>query len=202
MLKYRFCFVLLLSALTIVSSVTTTTAETSVAQQCGSFVSALANRAIEVINDPKLSEEEIKDKIKEILGSDFAIESMCVFTLGKYNKILSLHQKEEFRRGFINMLVKLYASNFKEYRTAKFTVADVKKKTDSLYLVNSRVSIPGKSNVKITWSVTIENGKLRICDATLDEVSIRQIQRAEIQSGFAEKSVDGFMKSFITNYGK
>jgi ABC-type transporter MlaC component len=192
----------MLSALAMVNLVMTTVAETSVARQCGSFVSALANRAIGVINDSKLSEEEIKDKIKEILVSDFAIESMCVFMLGKYNKILSLNQKEEFRRGFINMSVKLYASNFKEYRTAKFAIVDVKKKTDSLYLVNSRVSIPGKSNVKITWSVAIENGKLRICDATQDEVSVRQIQRAEIQSSFAEKGVDGFMKIFITNYGK
>ncbi|MDR2646282.1 MAG: ABC transporter substrate-binding protein [Holosporaceae bacterium] len=204
MLRYRFCFVfvILLSALTPTSSVAAATAEASVAQQCGSFVSALANRAIEIINDPKLSEEEIKNRIKEILVSDFSIESMCVFTMGKYNKVLSVPQKEEFRRGFINMLVKLYASNFKEYRAAKFTVVDIKKKTDSLYLVNSRVSIPGKSNVKITWSVTIENGKLRICDATQDEVSVRQIQRAEIQSGFAEKGVDGFMKAFVTNYGK
>jgi ABC-type transporter MlaC component len=176
--------------------------ETSVAQQCGSFVSSLANRAIEAINDPKLSEEEIRERIKKILISNFAIESMCVFTLGKYNKVLSALQKEEFRRGFINMLIKLYASNFKEYRTAKLTVVDVRKKTNSLYLVNSRVSIPGKSNVKITWSVAIENGKLRICDARQDEVSVRQIQRAEIQSGFTEKGVDGFMKAFMTNYAR
>jgi ABC-type transporter MlaC component len=182
------------------SSAAATMVEASMAQQCGSFVFTLANRAIDIVNDPKLSEEEIKNKIKEILVSDFAIESMCIFTLGKYNKVLSVPQKEEFRRGFINMLVKLYASNFKEYRTAKFTVIDVKKKTNSLYLVNSRVFIPGKSNIKITWSVAIENGKLRICDATQDEVSVRQIQRAEIQSGFAEKGVDSFMKAFMTNY--
>jgi ABC-type transporter MlaC component len=98
------------------------------------------------------------------------------------------------------MLIKLYASNFREYKTAKFTIVSVKKKTKSQYLVDSKVSIPGKKDIVITWSVLCPNKVPKIYNAVLNEVSMGQILRAEIQGSIAEKGLDKFMKEFKSKY--
>jgi ABC-type transporter MlaC component len=100
------------------------------------------------------------------------------------------------------MLIKLYASNFREYKTAKFTVVSAREKAKSQYLIETKVSIPGKKETTIIWSVYDKNGEVKIYDAVLDEVSMGQIQRAEICGGIAKNGLQKFMQEFKARYGK
>jgi phospholipid transport system substrate-binding protein len=195
--KFYFIFMILFLAKDAhANMVSATDAKLDLARQCGSFVNDLAHQAIETINISGLKEEEVMTRFRKILKSGFAMKSMAEFALGRYNRVLTPDQKKDFSNCFSNMLVKLYASNFREYKMAEFSVISVKAKTKTLYLVKSRVVIPGKKNVEIVWSVSTKTGKFKICDATQDGVSIRQIQRAEIQGSIEEKGIEGFMQAF------
>jgi phospholipid transport system substrate-binding protein len=166
-------------------------------------VEGLGNKAIEVINTPGINDDEVTKEFTNIIEENFEIDSMAKFSLGRNNRILKEVQKTEFKRCFINMLVKLYASNFKEYKTAKFRVLSVKEKGKSKYLVESKVSIPGKKDIAIVWTVRRkEDGTFKICDASMDEVSMAQIQRAEICGAISEKGVEKFMIEFKSKYAK
>jgi ABC-type transporter MlaC component len=181
-------------------AVTVKTSKTINAELCRDFVKNLGNRAIEILNIPEITEKEIVKQFADIVESSFAIDSMAKFSLGRQNRLLSIAQKKDFLDCFINMLIKLYASNFKEYKTAKFTVINAKEKANFQYLVDSKVSIPGKKDTIITWSVLCRNGAPKIYNAVLDEVSMGQILRAEIQGSIAEKGLDKFMKEFKNKY--
>jgi ABC-type transporter MlaC component len=175
----------------------------AVAQQAKEFVESLGNRALEIINDPQMNDEKAMEEFAKLLKSNFATDSMANFCLGRHAKTLGKEQKEIFLRCFINMLVKLYASNFKEYKTAKFRVVGAKEKAKSQYLVETKVEIPGKNDVAIVWSVRRQkSGEFKIRDATMDEVSVAQIQRAEIGGGISQKGEKEFMSEFRKKYEK
>ncbi|MDR1983113.1 MAG: ABC transporter substrate-binding protein [Holosporaceae bacterium] len=167
---------------------------------CRNFVKNLGNSAIEIINIPEITEEEVIKKFTDIVESNFAVDSMAKFSLGRHNRLLTTLQKKDFLYCFINMLIKLYVSNFREYKTAKFNIVSVKKKAKSHYLIDSKVSISGKKDTIITWFVLCKNGTPKIYNAVLNEVSMGQILRAEIQGSIAEKGLDKFMKEFKNKY--
>jgi ABC-type transporter MlaC component len=171
-------------------------------QLCRDFVKNLANRAIEIINTPQITDDKVLEEFSKIVRANFAVGSMAKFSLGRYGRVLNKAQKKDFLDCFVNMLIKLYVSNFKDYKMAMFSVINVKEKTKSQYLVETKVSIPGRKEIAIMWSIYNKNGEMKIYDAILDEVSMGQIQRAEICGGISEKGLNKFMLEFKNKYGK
>ncbi|MDR0968800.1 MAG: ABC transporter substrate-binding protein [Holosporaceae bacterium] len=210
--KFRLSFSFILAALILVGGLqmenavaaSTSVSKTSTtAQQCKQFIERLGNQALDIINAPNLSDEEVMAEFEKLVNENFSIDSMANFCLGRYARVLNQSQKTVFTRCFVNMLVRFYASNFKEYKAAKFVVSGAKEKAKSQYLIETRVQIPGKKDVIIIWSVRHEkNGEFKIRDATTDDVSMAQIQRAEISGSISEKGVEKFMNEFETKYAK
>jgi phospholipid transport system substrate-binding protein len=168
--------------------------------KCEKFVQELGSRAIEIINIPGIPDDEVTDKFAEIITSNFATDSLARFSLGKHYRTLSNAQKEAFIKCFIKMLVKFYASNFKEYKSAKFTVVVVRKKKEGQYFVETKVSIGGKKDVSIIWEVRCKNGRCKIYDAATDNISMKRLQQAEISGSISENGLNKFMTEFENKY--
>jgi ABC-type transporter MlaC component len=171
-------------------------------KDCRGFVQNLGNDAIGIINTPGISRDEIIRKFGNMVEANFAVNQMAKFSVGRYAKSLNKDEKRKFLGNFTKMLVKLYASNFEEYKTAKFTVIGQRKKSENQFIVESRVAIPGKPDVLIMWHVLKNKDKLLITDAVTNEVSIRQILRAEISGNISEKGLKNFLTEFTKKYEK
>ncbi|MDR2107371.1 MAG: ABC transporter substrate-binding protein, partial [Holosporaceae bacterium] len=170
MFKSRFVLIIFALLLPALSGGDLSAAPSDAQILCKEFVQKLGNRAIAVINTPGISDEEVTKKFTEIVKENFKTDKMTQFALGRYGNKIKPDQKEEFVRCFINMLVKLYASNFKEYKDAKFSVVGLKQTTDRHYLVTSKVFVPGKREIKIIWGVYEDVGQYKIYDAVTEGV--------------------------------
>jgi ABC-type transporter MlaC component len=129
---------------------------------------------------------------------------MARFAIGVRAKFLKEEEKNKFIDCFLNMLVKLYASNFREYKSAELVVTGHREKMKNHFSVTSKVIIPRKPDVNIVWMVVFSEKEERffIADAIIDEISIRQILKAEISGNISEKGLQQFLGEFFKKYEK
>ncbi|MDR2724144.1 MAG: ABC transporter substrate-binding protein [Holosporaceae bacterium] len=160
------------------------------------LVDDVAFQVLEIINTPGLTDSQVKQKFRELIIAKFAVDPIIKFVLGKHNQTMTPEQKEVFVRCFKNMLVGAYASNFKDYKSAKFRIVSIKKKTDTLLQVTGKISDQGKADILMIWEVAIVDEQYKIRDISVDGVSILQILRAQTQASISEKG----LKSFLLNY--
>jgi len=184
------------------------TSEEKTLQHSKEFVEKLGNEALKTINSPGISNESVFEKFKEIIETNFAVKEMALYALGGHKSKIKENQLAEFEHCFTNMLVKQYASNFQDYKTATFSVGSVAAKGKSHQQVESTIATPGKSTAKIVWSVLVsDNGDLKIDDAKFkmgnsSEVSLKMILREEIRGSISENGIGKFMNDFKAKYGK
>jgi ABC-type transporter MlaC component len=170
---------------------------------CREFVQKLANEAISIINTQNLSKDEILKKFTDLVGANFSVNKMARFAIGRHIKSLTEEEKEIFLKCFTKMLVKLYATNFEEYKSAKFMVTGHREKSKNSFLIESKVIIPAKPEIVIVWHVScVKGGGFSITDAITNEISIRQILRAEIGGNISEKGLKKFLTEYSEKYGK
>ena len=166
------------------------------------FIKNLGDKAISIINKSDITQVDVQKEFKTLLNQNFAMDRISKFSLGKYNKQLDNSQKEMFLTCFINMLVKAYSSSFNEYKTANFTITNVKQKKDTHYLVYSKIKIDGQEPIDIIWSVYFIKNQMKVFDVIISNVSISKAQRDEINSRIKEIGMKKFLEEFNNKYGE
>lgn len=164
------------------------------------FVQNLGNIAIGIINKSKISTEEVQNEFNKLLNESFALESIARYSLGKNYRLLSDEEKKDFQQCFRNMLVRIYSSRFSEYKTAKLVVTGSRKKSAKQVLVNSKIIIPNKEDVSVTWSIYLSKGSLKVYDVVISDVSVSNIQRSEFMGKISETSLERFLVDFKEKY--
>ncbi len=172
------------------------------AKAAGDFIQSLGNRAIGIINMPKITTEKVRENFSVLLKENFALESIARYSLGKNFRVLSEAEKKDFFECFENMLVRLYSSRFSEYKTAKLVVIESKNKSSKQILVKSKVVIPNKQDVDVVWSVYVSKGVFKVYDAIISDVSISNVQRSEFMGQISEKGLKKFLADFREKYKK
>jgi ABC-type transporter MlaC component len=203
-----FCCVLgsFLAATSVFSHKKTAAAESvnkDKSESAQAFVQNLGDKAIKIINGSGKTADEITNDFTEIVKNYFSVNQIAKFVLGRHAKSLKKDQKEIFLSCFTNMMVRLYASNFAEYKTAEFIVVGHKEKSKNQFIIESRILIKGKQDTLISWHVSCENdGKFRIHDAVINEISLKQILHAEVFGNISEKGLKKFLEEFEKKYKK
>jgi phospholipid transport system substrate-binding protein len=161
-------------------------------QRWADFVQNVAEQALEIINRPGARREDIIAGLRALLLQNFAIHDMAAFVLGRFRRKLTQVQQDVFLDYFVDLLVALYALNFDAYKNAVLRVINVQQKTGQLIQVMTKIEIPGKPTVLVTWLLSLKGGS-RIYDAAVDVVSFLQLLKAQIQ-GMQKGEADTFMK--------
>ncbi len=165
------------------------------------FITLLGNAALEIINRPNITNEQVIREFQTLVKQCFAIENIARYSLGIRYKQLTNKEKTSFLQSFLNMLVRLYSSEFSKYKAAKFVVKEVKTKTEGRhYIVASTISIENKV-IKVSWSVFNVEGILKIFDVTIESTSLSQIQRADIDGKISKSGFKKFLSDFIKEFG-
>ncbi|MCR5225366.1 MAG: ABC transporter substrate-binding protein [Alphaproteobacteria bacterium] len=174
-----------------------TTASMS-AEQAKTFIQDLGNKALNIINRKGISSNEVCAEFKKLLEENFAMGKIEKRILGKYYKQLKDSEEPQFKNSMINMLVNVYTSRFNEYKAAKFTVTSAKQKSQNQILVDSKISVTGKQDIKVTWIIYVSDGK--IYDVKIDDVSVSNIQQTTIIDQITKSGFSNFLKDFNNKY--
>ena len=166
------------------------------------FIQSLGSTAIGVINRPKITTKEVQQEFRSLLQEKFALKSIARYSLGKNFRVLSEEEKKDFLECFEKMLARFFSSRFSEYKSAKLTVTGSRKKSSKQVLVDSKVVMPNKEDIRVVWSVYATDNGLKVYDAIISDVSISNMQRSEFTSKISEKGLKRFLADFIGKYKK
>lgn len=147
------------------------------------FISSLANKGVNFLEDESQTKEEKEKAFKKLLRENFDMKTIGRFSLGKYWRDASKEQQKEYLTLFEDMIVNVYSRRFGEYdgQELKITGTDPVGKRD--ILVSSQIIQSSGPNISVAWRV--RNGKtgaMKIVDISVEGVSMSLTQRADFSS--------------------
>jgi phospholipid transport system substrate-binding protein len=148
------------------------------AREADDFIREMGEKAINSLTGATLSEKERADRFREILDKSFDMPTIARFTLGRYWRVATKEQKDEYVKLFEDFVIQAYAARFKEYRNEGFKVGDVREIGDGQKLVASQIIREGQPPVAVQWRVR-GNSAYKIIDVMVEGISMSVTQRDE-----------------------
>lgn len=151
----------------------------------GAFVTALGNRAIQLLTQNHATEAEQEVRFRALLREGFAVRKIGRFVLGKYRRSATPDELEEFLGLFEDYIVSLYSSAFRNYSGETFEVARVvKTRSEHDTMVVTHInSDTDATPTKIVFQVRNSQDDYKILDVKIQGVSMIVTQRDEF-TGF------------------
>lgn len=162
------------------------------------FVNNLVLRAVAVLRDKQLTDQDREYKFRVLLDANFDIPRISRFVLGRYWNNTSEQQQRVFEQLFEQWTVRIYSSRFKEYsgETVKVTGSRVDSETGTT-VVSEVVPTDGAPPTKVYWRVRRDEDGCKIVDVTVEGVSLALTQREEFTAVIARSggTLDGLNKA-------
>lgn len=151
------------------------------------FISGMAQRAINFLADQSLAQDKKSQEFKKLLADSFDLQTIGRFALGRYWKVATPAQQQQYQGLFEKMVVKVYSERFKDYKGQDLVVDSAQPQGDKDVLVTSFIVPDSGEKVQVDWRVRNKDGRYRIVDIVVEGVSMAVTQRSEfasiIQSG-------------------
>lgn len=151
-------------------------------QTAQGFIEGLADNAIAALTPPDVPQEEREARARQLLRENFAVETIGQFVLGRYWKVATPEEREEYLRLFEDLIVTTYVDRFKRYTGQKLKVTGARDEPGGDMLVDSEIERSGAAPVSVGWRVRDEGGRPQIVDVYVEGVSMGQTQRSDFSS--------------------
>lgn len=151
----------------------------------GSFIQNLGEQAIQAAG-PSIPRPQRIAVFRQLLDSDFDLQSAARFVLGPYARGLNPAQHEEFMRLFRDTVAQAYADKLGKYAGEPFRVTGARPMGDET-VVSSEVVRHDGAPVRIDWHVVNRGGSFRVSDVFVDGASQRVAERNEF-AGVIERN--------------
>lgn len=152
------------------------------ASQASAFVEDLGARAISMLADKTISENERESKFRDLLSKSFAVSAIGRFVLGRYWRAASASEQREYQDLFQDLIVKTYSARLGQYSGEKFKVTGARADGDKGTIVDSNILRDPQPAVRVQWRVRQRDGHLKIVDVVVEGVSMAVTQRSEFAS--------------------
>lgn len=151
------------------------------------LIRGLGNEAIGRLSDPALSPAQREARLRQLLNDHFDMAAISRFVLGRYYRSANEAQRVEFRRLFVDFVVRSYAARFGENRGQRFNVTGASVDSGGTVLVHSTVDIPSAEVIHVDWGLRGAGSNLAIVDIIVEGVSMAVTQRSEFASMIQER---------------
>ena len=170
-------------------------------QSASEFIDSVTNEASNVLSS-KLTDEEKIVQLKKIGENSVDIDGVGLYTLGKYRKILSDDQKNQYKELFRNYFLKSFSGRLVGYSDAKIAVLSEEIKNEKYTIVYTKlIGTSDRPEVKIDWRVyTKDPEKPLIRDLIIEGLSLARTQKEEFNSIILNN--DGNIQALFENLNK
>ncbi len=161
------------------------------------FIKNVTNTGIEELINSNASEQEKQEKFTKLFNEDLDLDFIGKFVLGRYWRTADAKQRKEFIDVYRKLNIQTWSERFNEFKGKhfEFTGTEKSKSADQIF-VNTQVPMQEGAPASVKWRVKETNGKLRIVDIIIENVSLAQTARSEYTS-YIQKSpngIDGLIK--------
>jgi phospholipid transport system substrate-binding protein len=141
------------------------------------FVNNLGTEGIQTLG-PQVTTQERVSRFYKLFQSDFDVNGIGRFAIGRYWQALSLEQQQEFQRLFQDYTVHAYADKLGKFGGGQFRVTGSEPSADGV-VVHSDVMRTGGQPVHIDWHLISAGDGYKVSDVYVDQVSMKVTQRDE-----------------------
>ena len=147
----------------VVALATLSPARAAAEDDAGIFVKELGDKAINLLTANGIADAERESRFRDLFRTNFDVERIGRFTLGKHVRRADEQQMAEFLKLFEDFIVVAYASRFSEYSGETFSVRSVRSEPGRDTLVLTEILRPsGGPPYRVDWQVRSENGAKRL----------------------------------------
>ena len=167
----------------VLACLTWTPASAADTEQAELFITDLGDRTIEILEQPDLTVEEATSRFREVFSSNFDIPTIGRFVLGRYWRTATPTQRDEFLELFRELIVETYARRFTEYSGQSFKVLGSRDLSERDAMVSTAIVAPdGGTIATIDWRVRQRDGRQRIIDVVVEQISMGVTQRSDFDA--------------------
>jgi phospholipid transport system substrate-binding protein len=149
------------------------------AQDARAFVSTLGQEAIQVLG-PGVPVAQRQARFRELFRDDFDLPGIGQFVLGRYWRVATPQEQQDFLGLFQEYLVRAYSARLGAYGGEPFRVTGVRPNGGET-IVNSEIVRANSSPIAVDWYL-IGHGPYKITDVYVGGVSMKVTQRDEFAS--------------------
>jgi len=151
-------------------------------QQAKDFVENIGKQAVSFLGNASYTKAKKEKAFDKLLNDSFDMRTIGRFAMGRHWRSASKDQQAEYQKLFKDMVVRVYASRFSEYKGQGFDVVSSRADGKKDYLVSSYI-VPGNgSKIKLDWRLRHKNGQYKVIDIIIEGVSMSLTQRSDFSS--------------------
>lgn len=123
-----------------------------------------------------------RQQVAAILRRNVDIEGVGRFILGRWWRVATPAEQQEYLKLFEETLIHNLAARFGEYQGVRFTIGRTQQRSEDDVLVNTVVERPNSAPFSLDWRVGEVNGQFKVVDVIAEGTSLRLTQRSEYSS--------------------
>jgi len=150
--------------------------------RAASFIKATGDGMVAALNSTALTLPQRRERVANVLRQAVDIEGTGRFILGRWWRVASPAEQQEYLRLFEETLIRNLAGRFGEFQGVRFSLGRSQQRTDDDALVTTMVESPGSPPLNLDWRVADVNGQPRVVDLVAEGTSLRLTQRSEYSS--------------------
>ncbi|HVH75035.1 MAG TPA: ABC transporter substrate-binding protein [Stellaceae bacterium] len=148
------------------------------------FIRELGHQALDVLSH-KVSRSVRQARFRELFQANFDEPVIARFVLGRYWRIATPTEQQQFEKLFEDYVVIAYAARLSDFGGEIFKVVGDQPDGHGFIVASEIVRPNGEPPLKINWRLVDNNGALKIADVVIEGVSMAVTQRSEFASVIA-----------------
>ncbi len=160
-------------------------------------VKTAAEKAIQILQDPKLKSNDKKqeriERLKEAVNPIFDYDEMAKRALGAHWRRRTPAEQEEFVKLFRDFLEKIYSDKVNLYEGQKVSFGKESIENDFAEVESTVTNTKGEE-ISVVYRLRRSGGKWRVYDALVEHVSIINNYRAQFDHIISKYSFDELKK--------
>lgn len=144
-------------------------------------ITSLGNEALKVLGknvDPNLRVA----RFRQLFSADFDVPGIARFVLGRYWRVATPAQQQEFLKLFTDYIALAYSNRLAEYSGETLRVTGSRPAPDGELVSSEIVRANGQPPARVEWLLTPQDGAYKISDVIVEGVSMAVTQRSEFAS--------------------
>lgn len=165
------------------------------------FIETFADRAIGVLNDKGLTDEQTLGEYRSILTDAFQIDYIARISLSRHRNKASKDELAEYYALFPEFILKVNSSRLRKLDTKKIEIDQVTPHGKADIFIRTKAYNADDKPLDVDWRVrSNKNGIFKIIDVKIEGISLVATQRDDFTSRIGTSGVSGlnqYMKDII-----
>ncbi len=147
----------------------------------GAFLQSIGSRAIELLGDPGIDDDERERRFMDLLGEGFDLPRIARFVIGRYWRRATEAQQDDFVVVFQKVLARRFAPMFTRAAKTEIVVDSIAtdKNDSNTLFVQSSLALSSGEVVAATWRISAKDDEYRILDVVIEGASMAITLRSE-----------------------